>query len=119
MSDINFWYDPETDQWTVKDGVRTETVSPFLREAFTDYHQREMQKMRTENEDLIDEAAAIREHNDRLREENNRLRLLVMAMRMYDNMPTDADPLAALDLKNAIEQVTEELGIIKFEESEE
>ena len=68
MSEVTFWHDPETDQWTVRDGIRTETISPLLREAFTYYHQREMQDMRRENDDLIDEAAAIREQNDRLRE---------------------------------------------------
>ena len=46
-----------------------------------------------------------------LTDENRKLRLLAKAMRTYQYMDTDADPLAALQLSNAITVTYDELGI--------
>ena len=66
MSDITIWHDPLSDTWTVSDGSRTEIVSPLVRRAMCDEHDRE--------------TAALRGSIDRLQAENAKLRELCADM---------------------------------------
>lgn len=82
MSDITVWHEPTWDRYYLERGDVTEQVGTLTRE-----------------------------YIEELTDENRKLRLLAKAMRTYQYMDTDADPLAAIQLSNAITVMYDELGI--------
>ena len=76
----------------------------------------DLQRANAENARLLDElesvgTAAYMYGRSDLKAENTKLRLLVEAMGVYERMDTDADPLRALEIRDAIKQLAGELGI--------
>ena len=73
--------------------------------------QAENATLRQQLADATESMERVEERCAKLREQNDKLRLLATAMQVYGSMDTDVDLLRALEIRDAIKRLSDELGV--------
>ena len=105
------WHDPMTDERTIKDGDHAETISPFVRQAMIDEHERLAKELDRECDEWSHAYDRLKDENAKLRELVRRMWLTCKTKGIIGGVYTYPDRNSNVDERIDFRKAMRELGI--------